>query len=126
MPRSRAPGWRGLAGRRTAPLLLVFLAPAAACQAWRAEPLRATGAPAEHARLTRLDGRVDELLDARVERDTVRGDRLGHRGREDAVAVPLDSVRRFEVRRVSGPRTLGLAAGVAAAYLGFAYWFSDK
>ena len=126
MPMFPAPRWRSLAGRRTAlPLLLtLLLTPAAACRAWRAEPLPAPGAraalvvAAEHARLTRLDGRVDELLDARVERDTVRGDLLGPRGREGAVAVPLDSVRRLQVRHVSGALTAALAGGLVLLYSG--------
>ena len=87
------------------------------CRTWQAVPIPRDGSPAPsaaHARLTRHDGRVDEVADARVEGDTMRAERYHSApgpGRV-AVAVPLDSVRDVEVRRVSWPRTLGLAAGV--------------
>ena len=115
MPISRAPGWRRLAGRRAA--LVLLLAPSAACQTWQLQTLPLPGTPAApvvaapHARLTRMDGRVDELRDVRVERDTVRGQLLGPRRLEGRAAVPLDSVQKLEVWRVSADRTVGLVVG---------------
>jgi hypothetical protein len=66
-------------------------------------------------RATRTDGSRVELARVRVAADTLRGERRAA-GRGDAarvaVAVPLDSLRRLETRRVSIARTVGLYFGV--------------
>lgn len=114
--RGAAPGTpprRRLAGRY-AVLLLLGAAPAG-CRTWRAEPLPAAGAPARvvqgRVRATRADGSRVELVGARVGGDTLRGARGG-----TEVAVPLDSVRRLEARRVSALRTGALVGGVLLTF----------
>lgn len=108
---------RRRAGSRRTTLLLVALS--AACRTWRAEPLPVAGAPARaipsRVRATRADGSQVELARARIAGDTLRGERweIDRSGRPAAVAVPLDSVRRLEARRVSVARTA--AVGVAGA-----------
>ncbi len=113
----------GPARRRAALLLLTS---GAGCRTWQPVPLPPAGAPAPLARVrvTRADDRQVEVLRASVRGDTLYGERRdgASPGRGAAAAVPLDSVRRLEARRVSGARTGALAAGVllglaAALYL---------
>ena len=107
-------------GQRRATVLsfLMILLVVGACHSWQPAPLpRAGDAPrpvAATARVTYVDGRVEQVARARVERDTLRAERAGV-----ALAVPLDSVRAVHVRRLHWVRTLGLAAGV----LGFSLLF---
>jgi hypothetical protein len=123
MPRvSLVSAARRRAASRTSLLLVLALA---ACRTWRAAPLPVAGAPDRavrgHLRATRADGSRVELARARVARDTLRGEprRAGDDGARPPVAVPLDSLRRLETRRVSVARTLGLYFGVmGAVFLG--------
>ena len=93
---------------------------AGACRTWKGQPLpAATPAPqqlAGHVRVTRVDGSREELADARLESDTLRGERwrIGRRGERPAINVPVDSVQRLEARSVSAGRTIALVAGLLA------------
>jgi len=68
-------------------------------------------------RVTTADGRRLE-----IEHPTLRADTLTGTRDRAAVAIPLDQVRRLDVRRPSVPRTaalvVGSMAGAAAAALG--------
>jgi hypothetical protein len=122
MPCSRAR--RRCAGRAAA---LVLLAVPGACRTWRTEPLPTAGAPARsvaaRVRATRADGSRVELARARVAGDTLRGERRenGPSGRPSPVAVPLDSLRALEARRVSWPRTGALVVGALLAWFAVAF-----
>jgi hypothetical protein len=115
----------GPAGRRAALLLLLF---GAGCRTWRAVPPPSAGAPTAlpRVRVLRLDGSRVEVGQVNVRRDTLYGERRAAiaSGYREVVAVPVDSVRRLEARRVSAARTGALAGGillgVAAAVYAFA------
>ena len=112
--------------RRARALILLAAVPfVGACRTWRPAALPRDGASVERpaptatgrARLTYVDGRVDDVFAAYVDQDTLRAERYivtRAQGRV-ALAVPLDSVRALEVRRVSWGRTLGLVVGVYGA-----------
>lgn len=101
-------------------VLLVLLALSAACRTWRTEALPVRGAPDRaiggHVRATRADGIQVELNRVRVTGDTLRGEpRRGEAGEHGSeTAIPLDALRRLEVRRVSAARTVWLGVGVLA------------
>jgi hypothetical protein len=117
------------AWRARALVLLAAVTGAGACRTWRAAELPRDGASVQRpavatgrARLTYVDGRVDDVFGAYVAQDTLRAERYvitRAQGRV-ALAVPMDSVQALEVRRVSWGRTLGLVVGVygAVALLG--------
>ena len=112
--------------RHTRVLLLLAAIPGGtACRTWRPAELPRDGGSAQRpasavsgrARLTYVDGRVEDVFAAYVDRDTLRAERYvitRAQGRV-ALAVPLDSVRALDVRRVSWGRTLGLAVGIYSA-----------
>jgi hypothetical protein len=104
------------AAMRAAPLLL-WIALTPACRTWRPEPLPASPTAERvirhRVRATRADGRRLELTRVRVARDTLRGElRAADGGPGAVVAVPVDSLRRLETRRVNVARTVGLYFGV--------------
>jgi hypothetical protein len=96
---------------------LVLLLWLAGCHTWARATSRPAPAPSGaiegRARATRADGSVLYLVGARVDGDTLRGQidaAPGERGPR-AVAVPVDSVRRLDVRRLSVGRTAALGGG---------------
>ncbi len=88
----------------------------AGCHGWHAHPLPTPGVQAlgGRTRATLADGRQLDLAKARIDRDTLHAERyrIGRDGRPTVLAVPMDSVRALETRRVSWSRTLGLVAGI--------------
>jgi hypothetical protein len=135
MPRRSTPAphhtTRRDAARRAGALAL--LVATSACRTWRAEPVPAGATPgravAAHVRATRADGTWLELREARVDRDTLRGVRWSADGLTPATptAIPLDSVRRLEARRVSTKRTVWLGVGLmSAVFLGLPFGASDS
>ena len=113
--------WRRIPIGAAAALLLL----SDGCQTWKSQSLPATTAPeplAGHVRVTRVDGSRVEVADARVEGDTLRGERwrVGRCGERVAVGIPVDSVQRLEARGVSAGRTIGLAVGIATALFALA------
>jgi hypothetical protein len=101
---------------RLRPLLLLLCL--SSCHSWVRQDFAPGAAPAravgDHVRATRADGSRVELASASLAGDTLRGERweIGRDGRRVAMAVPLDSVRRLEARRVSAGRTGALVGGV--------------
>ena len=99
--------------RRLAVPLLPALLLAGAWRTWKPASVSRnaeTATPvATRSRLTHLDGRVEQVARAFVERDTVRAERGGV-----AMVVPLDTVREVRVQRLDWPRTLGLVGGLLA------------
>jgi hypothetical protein len=102
----------------------------AGCRTWQPVPPPSAGAPTTlpRVRVLRADGSRVEVDQVYVRGDTLYGERRTGTapGSREVVAVPVDSVRRVEARRVSGARTGALAGGVllgvaAAVYL-FAYY----
>jgi hypothetical protein len=95
---------------------------AGACRTWQPAPLPHVGGPARqtarHARLVHPNGRIEELKNVVIERDTVRAELRRPVAGRGSVVVPLDSVRTLEVRAVSPGRTLAFAAayGVLALF----------
>jgi hypothetical protein len=103
---------------------LVLLLCLTGCHTWARTDLSRAPAPDrepfEHVRATRADGSRVELVNARVEGDTLRGERweIGRDGRRVQIAIPVDSVRQFETRKISGGRTTALAGGITVVVLG--------
>ena len=113
---------RGAARRAALRLVPLLAALVLGCRSWRAEPLPPPGAPAQDVRgpirATRTDGTRVELTRVRIAGDTLRGERRTADGGDVSgapVAIPLDSVRGLERRRVSIARTVGLYFGVMGA-----------
>ena len=106
---------------RLRPLVLLLWLPG--CHTWARRDLATGPAPSGavrgRVRATRADGRVLDLVRARVERDTLRGELYAAppgRG-PSAVAVPLDSVRRLDARRFSVRRTAALGGVLVGTWL---------
>lgn len=91
---------------------------ASGCRTWQPVAIPRTGAePASavtRARVTYRDGRVSEVGQVRFVRDSMHATRAGV-----VFAVPADSLRSVEVRRLDWLRTLGLAAGILGTSLLF-------
>jgi hypothetical protein len=92
-------------------------------------PPPSAGAPTTlpRVRVLRLDGSRVEVGQAYVRGDALYGERRagtapGYRG---VVAVPVDSVRRLEARRVSAGRTGALAGGVLLGVAAAVYLFAS-
>lgn len=118
MPSAHAPRRRPVVhGLALLPLPLLL-----ACHSWQVQPLPTNGSADRviegRVRAAWTDGARTELTRARLTRDTLHAEHyVIPRGRGPVmVAVPLDSVRGLEVRRLSWRRSLGLAAGI---WLGF-------
>ena len=98
-----------------------------ACRTWRAEPLPLGRAPDRavrgHFRATRADGTRVELTRVRIEGDTLRGELRASEGeaQRTPVAIPVDSVRGIERRRVSVARSVGLYFGVMGVFFFLAH-----
>jgi hypothetical protein len=105
--------------RRSALLLVPLLL---GCHSWQRQPLPTSGSPdqviAGRVRAVWTDGAptvaTPELTRARLTRDTLYAEHyVIRRGRGPVmVTVPVDSIRRLEVRRLSWGRSLGLVLGI--------------
>lgn len=104
--------------RRVTARFLCVLALSVGCQTWQSVAIPRAGAEptpvVSRARVTFRDGRVSEVSDVRFARDSMRATRAGV-----VFAVPTDSLRSVEIRRLDWVPTLGLGAGI----LGFSLLF---
>jgi hypothetical protein len=106
---------------RLRPLVLLLWLPG--CHTWARHDVAPGTAPGGavvqgRVRATRADGSVLDLVRARVDRDTLRGELYAApRQRPSAVAVPLDSVRRLDARRFSVRRSAALGVGLVGTWL---------
>ena len=99
-------------------MLAVLTLSTTGCQTWHPVVIPRAGAEptpvAPIARVTFRDGRVSEVAQMRFARDSMHAARAGV-----LFAVPADSLRAVQVRRLDWFRTMALGAGI----LGFSLLF---
>jgi len=100
---------------------MLLAANSAACYNWRPEPpspdAKVSVGPSNVARVTLLDGRRLEVVDASIANDTLRAWKLRdlrERGRRVPVVIPVSEIQLVESRHLSPGKTTALALGVAA------------